>query len=66
MQGDYSWDVRVRADEIPENATLARDIYTADGRLYMHAGNELTAKFISILKDLQDLENLTTDIWIAK
>ena len=66
MQGDYSWDVRVRADEIPENATLARDIYTADGRLYMHAGNKLTAKFISILKDLQDLENLTSDIWIVE
>ncbi|MCH7937226.1 MAG: hypothetical protein IH994_09070 [Proteobacteria bacterium] len=66
MQGDYSWDVRVRADEIPEGATLARDIYTADGRLYMHAGNKLTAKIISLLKDLQDLENLTSDIWIVE
>ncbi len=66
MQGDYSWDVRVRADEIPEGATLARDIYTDDGRIYMHAGDKLTAKIISILKDLQDLENLTSDIWIVE
>ncbi len=31
----------------------------------MHAGDKLTAKFVSILKDLQELGNLTTDIWIA-
>jgi len=44
---------------------LSRDIYNADGRLYMYAGTELTGKIISILKDLQDLETLTTNIWIA-
>lgn len=65
MGGDYGWERSVPADEIPEGATLARDIYTADGRLYMHAGNILTAKFVSILIDLRDLRNLTSDIWIA-
>ena len=66
MQGDYTWDVRVRADDIPEDAILARDIYTADGRLYMHAGDKLTARIISILNDLRDLENMTSDIWIVE
>ena len=66
IKGDFDWEKLVPAEEIPEGATLARDIYTADGRLYMHAGNKLTGKFISILKDLQDLGNLTSNIWIAK
>ena len=52
--------------QIPEGALLARDIYPADGRLYMHAGDKLTARIISILNDLRDLENMTSDIWIVE
>ncbi len=66
MKGIAGWEKPVPAGEIPEGVILTRDIYTTDGRLYMYAGAELTGKVISILRDLQDLENLTTDIWIAK
>ena len=65
MKGIAGWEKSLPASEIPEGATLTRDIYTTDGRLYMYAGAELTGKVISILRDLQDLENLKTDIWIA-
>ncbi len=65
MKGIAGWERPVPADEIPEDAILTRDIYTTDGRLYMYAGAELTGKVVSILRDLQDLENLQTDIWIA-
>ncbi len=65
MRGAAGWEKSVPASEIPDGATLTRDIYTADGRLYMYAGSELTGKVISILRDLQELENLKTDIWIS-
>ena len=65
MRGDAGWEKPVPASEIPEDAILTRDIYTTDGRLYMYAGAELTGKVVSILRDLQDLENLKTDNWIA-
>lgn len=65
LKNDFDWEKQVPANEIPEGAILTRDIYTADGRLYMYAGSELTGKVISILCDLQDLENLTKNIWIT-
>lgn len=65
LRGDFGWEKSVPAHEIPEGATLTRDIYTVDGRLYMYAGSKLTGKVISILRDLQDLENLQSNIWIT-
>ena len=65
MKATAGWEKPVPASEIPEGAILTRDIYTTDGRLYMYAGADLTGKVVSILRDLQDLENLKTDIWIA-
>ncbi len=65
LRGDFGWEKSVPAHEIPEGATLTRDIYTVDGRLYMYAGSKLTGKIISILGDLQDLENLQSNVWIA-
>ena len=65
MKGDTTWEKCLPAIEIPEGSTLARDIYTTDGRLYMYAGSRLTGKIISMLRDLQKLENLETGIWIA-
>lgn len=48
-----------------EGAILARDVHTADGRLFMHAGSELTPRIVSILFDLQDLEHPVDEIWVA-
>jgi CheY-like chemotaxis protein len=48
-----------------EGAILARDVHTADGRLFMHAGSELTPRIVSILFDLQDLDHPVEEIWVA-
>ena len=66
VRGDYAWERQAPAHEIPGGATLARDIYTVDGRLYMHAGNKLSVFMVALLKDLQDLGHLPTETWIAK
>ena len=52
-------------DELQEDAILARDVYTADGRLFMFAGTTLTPRIISILGDLNDLGHGESSIWIA-
>lgn len=52
-------------NELPENALLARDVFTADGRLFMHAGTELTPAVISILSDLHELGHPVESIWVA-
>lgn len=51
--------------EVQEGSVIARDIHTADGRLLMHAGTELTPRVISILNDLHDLEHPVKEIWVA-
>lgn len=51
--------------ELPENSILARDVYTGDGRLFVHAGTELTPRIVSILDDLYDLDHPVKEIWIA-
>jgi CheY-like chemotaxis protein len=53
-------------DHLPENSILARDVYTADGRLFIHAGTELTPRIVSILYDLHDLHHPVESIWVAK
>jgi len=53
-------------NEIPEKALLARDVHTADGRLFMHAGDQLTPRAVSILFDLQELGHPVDSIWVAK
>jgi len=52
-------------NKLPEAAFLARDIYTADGRLFIHAGTELTPRIVSILGDLHELGHPVESIWIA-
>ena len=51
---------------IPAGAILARDVHTADGRLFLHAGAEMTLRVISILLDLLDLDHPVDSIWIVK
>ncbi len=53
-------------DQVPAGAMLARDVHTADGRLFMHAGSHLSARVVSILIDLQDLGHPVDSVWIAK
>ncbi|NQU58380.1 MAG: response regulator [Rhodospirillales bacterium] len=52
-------------NKLPEAAILARDIYTADGRLFIHAGTELTPRIVSILSDLHELGHPVESIWVA-
>ncbi len=51
--------------DVPGNAVLARDVYTAHGHLYLHAGTELTPRILSILDDLHDLDHPVKEIWVA-
>ena len=53
-------------NDIPEGAILAKDVHTADGRLFMHAGAQLTPRIISILFDLLELGHPVDSIWIVK
>ena len=53
-------------DKLPASgAILARDVFTADGRLFIHAGTELTARIVSILFDLHELGHPVESIWIT-
>lgn len=51
-------------DEVPNHAHLTRDIYTANGRLFIHAGTRLTPLIISILGDLSHMDHPADNIWI--
>lgn len=51
-------------DQVPEGAILARDVHTADGRLFMHAGAHITERVASILIDLQDLGHPVDSVWL--
>lgn len=51
---------------VPENAILAQNIYTSDGRRYLDAGEVLTPRLISILVDLHDLGHPVENIWVSK
>ncbi|MBT4890590.1 MAG: response regulator [Rhodospirillales bacterium] len=51
---------------VPDYAVLAQDVFTSDGRKYMHAGEILTPQTISLLRDLHDLEHPVSTIWIIK
>ena len=55
-----------KLNDIPDAAILARDVHTADGRLFMHAGSQLTPRVISILFKLQELDHPVDSIWVAK
>lgn len=50
--------------ELPDDAHLSRDVFTADGRLFMHAGTQLTPLIISILRDLEDMDQQVDHIRI--
>ena len=56
----------VTPEDIPEGATLMRDVHTADGRLFMQSGTELTPRVISILIDLEELDHPVDGVWIAE
>jgi len=53
-------------EDVPVGAVLARDVYTADGRLFMSAGYAVSGRVISILIDLQDLGHPVKSIWIER
>jgi len=49
---------------VPPGSVLARDIFTADGRLYLHAGAQLSERMVSILQDLDQLGPMHSELWI--
>lgn len=51
-------------DQLPDDAVITRDVFTADGSLFMHAGTQLTPLIITILNDLQELGHPVDDIRI--
>lgn len=53
-------------NDVPQGSILAKDVHTADGRLFMHAGAQLTPRVISILQDLRELNHPVDSIWIVK
>lgn len=55
---------QVRPSEAPVGAVITRDILTADGRLYLHAGAQLSARMLSILNDLDQLGHMKSELWI--
>jgi len=55
----------VRPAEAPVGSVVTRDIFTRDGRLYLHAGAKLSSRMISILNDLDQLGHMKSELWIA-
>lgn len=55
---------RVVPSKVTAGAVLTRDIYTADGRLYLHAGAQVSPRMVSILNDLDQLGHMTSEVWI--
>lgn len=57
---------RCPLEQVKPGSTLARDVHTADGRLFMHAGSHISERVISILNDLQDLGHPVDAIWLVR
>ncbi len=55
---------RVSPRSVQPGAVLTRDIYTADGRLYLHAGAQLSPRMVSILNDLDQLGHMKSELWV--
>ena len=53
-------------DSLPEKTVLARNIYTAEGALFLHAGTQLTPMLISVLHDLHAMGHPVGNIWIER
>jgi len=54
----------VKPADAPVGAVVSRDIFTADGRLYLQAGAQLSQRMISILDDLDELGHMNSALWI--
>ncbi len=57
---------RVTPRSAPIGSIVTRDIFTADGRLYLHAGAQLSQRMISILNDLDELGHMKSELWIRR
>ncbi|MFQ5763622.1 MAG: response regulator [Rhodospirillales bacterium] len=56
---------QVRLDKLLPGAVLSRDIFTADGRLYLQAGAQLSERMVSIIQDLDELGHMQSQLWIV-
>ena len=54
----------IAASDLSVGDELSRNVYTADGRIYMTAGSTLSERWISLLKDLSDLGTIAGEIWV--
>lgn len=55
---------KLEPEQISEGDVVARDIHTLDGRVYIHKGQEIDAKFISMLNVARELGNIEDSIWV--
>lgn len=63
---DYTNVTRISPENLKEGAVIARDVYMTDGRRYAVAGTALTARLISLIRDLEDLGHLDREIWVTQ
>ena len=55
---------KLEPEQISEGDVVARDIHTLDGRVYIHKGQEIDAKCISMLNVARELGNIEDSIWV--
>jgi CheY-like chemotaxis protein len=59
-------ELRVSPNDLVDGDIVTRNVYTTDGRLYLHAGTEVGPRVNAILRDLHVLKNINSDIWILE
>ena len=55
----------VSVNEVEAGSILAHDIYTTDGRSYLPAGSEVTVRITTLLRDLCELGNISSELRIV-
>ena len=55
---------RCRFHELKEGDVISREVTTGDGRPYMHAGTELTPKFLEKLSVAMELGHVDEYVWV--
>ena len=59
-----SGERRCRYNELKEGDIVSREVTTGDGRTYIHAGTELTPKFIDKLSVAMELGHVDEFVWV--
>ncbi|MBL8642752.1 MAG: response regulator [Rhodospirillaceae bacterium] len=57
---------KVKLEDVPENALLARDLYGAGGTLLLAAGTRFKTRYIKRLEELRELKEKIDHVWITE